>query len=199
MFSKRMLAAGLGVALLGVLLVVALARAIPPTNTGWGTQADAPQYLPWTPGKAVWVSQGPYGDYSHRGEKSRFSWDFLIGIHEPVLTGVAGEVVLTFGGCDILDSQECGDGWGNHALLRVKDGTCARFAHLATVAVKREQRVAVGTPIGTVGSSGHSTEPHLHYQREECATGRALPSRFIEAGVPQAGGEVTSALGRKLD
>jgi peptidase M23-like protein len=108
-----------------------------------------------------------------------------------VLLGLAGVVAFTAEGCAIIDSH--GD-YGNTVTVRAADGTCARFAHLSTVAVVPGQVVALGALIGTVGSSGHSTGFHLRYQREVCETGRSVPSRFVEAGVPLGGVDVTSAL-----
>jgi hypothetical protein len=67
-------------------------------------------------------------------------------------------------------------------------------AHLNSISVYPGMAVTRGTPIGTVGSTGHATGPHLHYQREVCVTGVSLPSRFVEAGVPAGGAFVTSAL-----
>ena len=39
-----------------------------------------------------------------------------------------------------------------------------RYAHTKTVLVKVGDRVARGTPIATVGTSGRSTGPHLHFE-----------------------------------
>ncbi|MGP1256148.1 MAG: M23 family metallopeptidase [Kiloniellales bacterium] len=42
-------------------------------------------------------------------------------------------------------------------------GIYAVYAHLETFAVQRGQLVAPGTVIGTVGNSGRSSGPHLHF------------------------------------
>jgi hypothetical protein len=62
--------------------------------------------------------------------------------------------------------------------------------------VKEGQLLALGAAIGTVGSSGSSGGPHLHYQREDCFTAYSIASSFIEAGVPQTGTIVLSRLYR---
>lgn len=52
-----------------------------------------------------------------------------------------------------------------------------RYAHLRKVLVEEGQQLTRGTPIGTVGSSGISTGPHLHY--EVLVNGRQVdPLRF---------------------
>ncbi len=103
-------------------------------------------------------------------------------------------VVSARGGCAAVRSWSCNDGYGNTVLVRAADGTCARFEHLETIAVAAGRSLTLGARIGNVGSSGRSTGPHLHYQREDCDTHRSLPSTFAEAGAPRGGTTVTSRL-----
>ncbi|HSJ65294.1 MAG TPA: M23 family metallopeptidase [Gemmatimonadaceae bacterium] len=44
------------------------------------------------------------------------------------------------------------------------DGVVTRYAHCESVEVEEGQQVIAGTTIATVGSSGLSTAPHLHYE-----------------------------------
>jgi murein DD-endopeptidase MepM/ murein hydrolase activator NlpD len=54
----------------------------------------------------------------------------------------------------------------------------SRYAHLSRALVKEGDRVHRGSVIGHVGSSGHSTGPHLHY--EVLVDGRAKdPQKFL--------------------
>ncbi|MCO5118149.1 MAG: M23 family metallopeptidase [Burkholderiaceae bacterium] len=68
---------------------------------------------------------------------------------------------------------------GNHALLDC-DGLRVLLAHLqhGSVAVATGDPVTVGDPIGRVGNSGNTTEPHLHIHAFDPRTGDGVPIRF---------------------
>ncbi|MGW5333121.1 M23 family metallopeptidase [Streptomyces bauhiniae] len=53
---------------------------------------------------------------------------------------------------------------GNHTELRLPDGTVLTFSHQATVSVKPGRNVRAGDVIGTVGATGNTTGPHLHFE-----------------------------------
>jgi len=74
---------------------------------------------------------------------------------------------------------------GNHIYLRLDEtGTYLVFAHLmkGSVTVKARQHVEVGEPLGRVGNSGSSSEPHLHlhHQRQNPAE----TNLFLSEGLP---------------
>jgi len=55
-------------------------------------------------------------------------------------------------------------GFGNSVLLSHGQGIVTRYGHLQATNVKVGQRVKRGDAIATVGSTGRSTGPHLHYE-----------------------------------
>jgi murein DD-endopeptidase MepM/ murein hydrolase activator NlpD len=55
-------------------------------------------------------------------------------------------------------------GLGNLVSVAHGGGVRTLYAHLSSIAVRRGQRVATGTLLGRVGSSGYSTGPHLHFE-----------------------------------
>jgi len=57
-----------------------------------------------------------------------------------------------------------GAGFGKHVQLHHGYGIETLFAHSQKVVVKRGQKVKRGDIIAYVGSTGHSTGPHLHYE-----------------------------------
>jgi len=71
---------------------------------------------------------------------------------------------------------------GNYLVLDHGNGEFSFFAHLrnGSVKVKKGDRVAAGQPLGEVGSSGDSSEPHLHYQLQSGlgADCESLPAVF---------------------
>ena len=60
-------------------------------------------------------------------------------------------------------------GYGNHVVVETQVGTSKLviyYCHLAnnSIAVKKGQQISEGKLIGTMGSTGNSTGPHLHFE-----------------------------------
>ena len=72
----------------------------------------------------------------------------------PVLAAAAGAVTASG-----YDSKN-----GNYVLLSHGDGLETYYAHLTESSVKPGDTVTQGQTIGTVGSTGQSTGPHLHFE-----------------------------------
>ena len=99
---------------------------------------------------------GPYGDlFGPRGNRFHSGLDYPAPSGAPVSASASGRV--TFAGWSL-------GGWGNLVTIAHSGGTRTLYAHLSRVAVRVGQRVEVGQRIGRVGSSGHATGPHLHFE-----------------------------------
>ena len=55
-------------------------------------------------------------------------------------------------------------GYGNTLVIDHGNGIKSRYAHLSRIDVRETDDVDPSTPVGRVGSTGHSTGPHLHFE-----------------------------------
>ena len=85
-----------------------------------------------------------------------------------VVAAAGGTVVATNRSClhnwGKYYSCGCGGGYGNYVWINHGNGKETVYAHLTSVAVSTGQYVSAGQYLGTVGSTGHSTGAHLHYE-----------------------------------
>jgi hypothetical protein len=82
------------------------------------------------------------------------------------LAGPIGEVVFATGNGKVIiaDHSLSKVGYGNVVLIDHGFGYTTRYAHLHTITVKKGEIVKRGQQIGTLGDTGKSTGPHLHYE-----------------------------------
>jgi len=55
-------------------------------------------------------------------------------------------------------------GYGNRVIIKHANGYKTKYAHLNDIFVEIGQNVKSNEVIGTIGSTGYSTGPHLHYE-----------------------------------
>lgn len=55
-------------------------------------------------------------------------------------------------------------GYGKCIEITTESGQVHRYAHCNDIGVLPRKKVAAGKPIARVGSTGHSTGPHLHFE-----------------------------------
>lgn len=63
----------------------------------------------------------------------------------------------------VVHAGPAGD-YGNLVTVRHANGFETRYAHLSGIGVKAGDPVTAGQPLGTVGSTGLSDAPHLHFE-----------------------------------
>ncbi|MEO0895761.1 MAG: M23 family metallopeptidase [Bacteroidota bacterium] len=85
------------------------------------------------------------------------------GIDFPAPTGTPVMATAT-GRVNKLVMRNDSSSYGKHIILEHDEIYCTLYAHLSKVKVVPGQIVEEGDTIGFVGSTGRSTNPHLHYE-----------------------------------
>lgn len=74
-----------------------------------------------------------------------------------------GTAVYAYSGGRVVEARYNG-GYGYNIVIDHGNGLKTRYAHLSKMSVKVGQKVDTGQRIGSVGSTGTSTGPHLHFE-----------------------------------
>jgi murein DD-endopeptidase MepM/ murein hydrolase activator NlpD len=101
---------------------------------------------------------GPIGDgfgAPREGDRTHTGVDFPVPAGTRI--GAAGVGVVEFAGWNT-------GGYGNLVVVRHRLGYTTWYAHMSRIAVSTGQSVTGGTTLGYVGSTGHATGPHLHFE-----------------------------------
>lgn len=122
---------------------------------------------------------------------------------QPVLADAQGVVAIAVDGIPdntpgVVNSY---DQHGNYVVIDHQNGEFSLMAHLipSTVHVQPGQLVGVGTEIGRCGNSGHTTNPHVHWQVMTSAyasQARAVQPRYLPY---DRNGQLTTTLPDKGD
>jgi len=94
------------------------------------------------------------GSVSKKFSEDHDGVDFAAPINEPVFNTADGTV-------EFAGSK---DDLGNSITILHGNGFSTTYSHLQKIYVKNKQYVRKGETIGTVGMTGNTTGPHLHYQ-----------------------------------
>ena len=156
---------------------ITLARApatAPPTPTpapptplpAFRLEADGPHGCPLIAAGSIVITQG-YGEGSHVPSAIWGAIDLAVdsdgdGVAEPAATDGLMVVATHAGVARVFPMSWPG---GNFVLIEdAPSGWSTGYAHLSSIAVSDGQLVAAGAPLGTVGSTGQASGPHLHYE-----------------------------------
>ncbi len=109
---------------------------------------------------AVGPVTSPYGP-----RRSGFHYGIDIGNKRgtSIVASASGVVVNVVSHCK-EGSSSCGGRYGNYITIEHPNGMQTKYAHLQKISVSVGQSVSQGEQIGTLGNTGRSTGPHLHFE-----------------------------------
>jgi murein DD-endopeptidase MepM/ murein hydrolase activator NlpD len=93
----------------------------------------------------------------HKGHYHHDGVDITSTRGTSVLAAGHGQVIMTKRS-DLLA------GFGNYVEIDHGHGVVTRYSHLEEITVRVGQKIKKGHTLGTVGSTGGSIAPHLHYE-----------------------------------
>lgn len=94
-----------------------------------------------------------------------------------------GEPVFVTGDGVVETVQFSSSGYGNEVVVNHGYGYKTRYAHLNTIEVNEGMKVRRGDGIGTVGNTGKSTGPHLHYEVSYKGS-KVNPMNYMDLTIP---------------
>ena len=144
---------------------------------------NAKYRLPFADGLAFRIHQAPGGPLTtHDNIYSREAVDIIMPVGTPVVAARAGYVIVNIRPYDTGKLEPDYLDKANLVRIMHDDGTWSDYLHLQKYSsnVVAGMRVEAGTQIGLSGSSGYSSEPHLHFvvQRSDGEQAVSVPFRF---------------------
>ena len=79
-------------------------------------------------------------------------------------TAPIGSSIQATGNGKVITAEYGRVGYGNHVIIDHGYGYTTLYGHMSTIQVKVGDVIHKGQTIGTVGNTGMSTGPHLHYE-----------------------------------
>jgi murein DD-endopeptidase MepM/ murein hydrolase activator NlpD len=122
----------------------------PPPMRGKGPSRD-----PSLRGDLTWPLRGVlYARFGRKGREPHDGIDLAAPLGTPVRTAAAGTVIYA-------GEQR---GYGLIAIIEHPNGLTTIYAHNRDLRVRAGQHIREGEVIATVGESGRTTGPHLHFE-----------------------------------
>lgn len=81
--------------------------------------------------------------------------------------GVNGQDIVASDGGEVMQASDRNNGYGNCVIIKHDDKYSTLYGHCSAILVNVGQKVSQGQVIATVGSTGNSTGPHLHFEIRE--------------------------------
>ena len=170
------------------------ARLRPPFHGAWTAHnaartGDNPHWAVRSQKFAVdWVMTGAGGQTFRTDGKTNADY---LAYGQEALAPADGTVAVVVDGIPENPTPGQRDGYfvpGNHVVIDLGGGEFAMFMNLVpgSIPVKPGSKVSAGQPVGHVGNSGNSSEPHLHFQLcdgprlADCAS---LPCQFTDVNL----------------
>ena len=115
---------------------------------------------------SIWPIRGGIGHISmfFGQNENPFTGQYYIHKGIDISTYRAGDPIVATADGQVVTLEHDYNGFGNNVIIRHKHGFYTRYAHMQGFSVQVGQRVQQGQVIGTIGNTGLSTGPHLHYE-----------------------------------
>lgn len=156
-----------------------------PSPPSTPTPAPEPEQPSYSSSSFGWPCPGYYyvsSGYGSRWGTTHKGIDIAQNSGAAVVASRSGSVIRAVSSCTHnygKSSNCCGNGYGNHVIIMHDDGTYSTlYGHMASIVVSVGNYVNKGQTIGYVGSTGHSTGPHLHFEVRKNGTA-VNPSSYL--------------------
>ena len=93
-------------------------------------------------------------------KRNHYGVDFAVPTNTEVHAAASGIVIFT----GYQYNKQSKTGYGYYIDIQHDNGYIARYAHLSTIEVKKDDEVTDGFIIGYSGATGGVTGPHLHFE-----------------------------------